>query len=77
MNQLAVQLDEKLRSLDRNSAQYLELLVREALDKAEQSKRCAAALAWPAEYFQQTSGALAGEEFERPSQGEFPHRDEW
>lgn len=33
--------------------------------------------AWPASYFEQTAGALAGEEFERPSQGELPRREEW
>ncbi len=77
MNRLAVQLDEKLRSLDPNRAQYLEFLVREALDRAEQGKRCTPASEWPVEYFQQTSGVLAGEKFERPPQGEFPDRDEW
>ena len=32
---------------------------------------------WPTDYFQRTAGALAGEEFERPSQGELPKRDSW
>ena len=32
---------------------------------------------WPEGYFEQTAGALAGEEFERPPQGALPSRDEW
>jgi hypothetical protein len=31
-----------------------------------------AVAAWPAGYFDQTAGALAGEEFLRPHQGELP-----
>ena len=33
--------------------------------------------AWPARYFEQTAGALAGEDFERPSQGDLPQRESW
>jgi hypothetical protein len=32
---------------------------------------------WPPDYFDQTSGALAGEDFERPPQGDLPQRQEW
>jgi predicted DNA-binding antitoxin AbrB/MazE fold protein len=32
---------------------------------------------WPTSYFEQTAGALQGEAFERPSQGELPQRDAW
>jgi predicted DNA-binding antitoxin AbrB/MazE fold protein len=32
---------------------------------------------WPAGYFEQTSGSLAGEQFERPAQGDLPERDSW
>ena len=32
---------------------------------------------WPNDYFQRTAGSLAGEKFERPSQGELPERDSW
>lgn len=32
---------------------------------------------WPDGYFEQTAGALAGEEFDRPPQGELPSRDDW
>ena len=33
--------------------------------------------AWPANYFDETAGALAGEDFERPTQGEQPRRENW
>jgi len=32
---------------------------------------------WPAGYFEQTAGALAGEDFERPPQGDLPQRNDW
>lgn len=32
---------------------------------------------WPAGYFEQTSGAFADQEFERPPQGNLPEREEW
>ena len=32
---------------------------------------------WPVGYFEQTSGALAGEDFERPIQHEQADREEW
>lgn len=32
---------------------------------------------WPAAYFEQTAGALAGEEFERPLQGDLQVREVW
>ena len=33
--------------------------------------------AWPANYFDTTAGALDGEQFERPPQGEQPPREDW
>jgi hypothetical protein len=33
--------------------------------------------AWPLNYFDQTSGALEGDRFERPAQGEQPPRKTW
>ncbi len=81
MNRLAEQLDKKLRTLDPARAQYLESLVREALDKAdreaEQGKSRDSSSGWPAGYFEQTAGTLSGEDFQRPPQGELPLRDEW
>ena len=32
---------------------------------------------WPVGYFDETAGKLAGEEFQRPEQGELPQRDAW
>ena len=32
---------------------------------------------WPPHYFDQTAGAMAGEDFERPPQGDLPQRDDW
>lgn len=33
--------------------------------------------AWPPNYFAQTAGALAGEIFDRPPQGNLPKREGW
>ena len=77
MNQLAQTLDEKLRTLDAARARKLETLVRDALRRAEQDQLGDAASGWPDGYFEQTAGALAGEEFERPPQGDLPVRDDW
>ena len=71
MNRLAEQLDEQLRTLDPARASYLESALRAALEKVRQDT------AWPAEYFEQTAGTLAGEEFERPPQGQLPRRADW
>ncbi|HUS40763.1 MAG: hypothetical protein WBF93_18375 [Pirellulales bacterium] len=32
---------------------------------------------WPVGYFDETAGKFAGEEFQRPDQGELPQRDSW
>jgi hypothetical protein len=32
---------------------------------------------WPPKYFDQTAGALEGQDFERPAQGELPQRENW
>ncbi|NOY43519.1 MAG: hypothetical protein GXP26_16995 [Planctomycetes bacterium] len=77
MNRIAEQLDKKLRTLDPESAQHLESLVQKALDRAEQGDLCGSSSGWPARYFEQTSGALAGEDFQRPPQGKLPQRDDW
>ena len=77
MNQLVQELDEKLRTLDPIRARHLELLVREAMDQVQQEETPDSAPGWPTGYFETTAGALAGEEFERPPQGECPRRDDW
>jgi hypothetical protein len=77
MNRLAQELDAKLRSLDPDRAQQLEAMVREAIMKAENGVAEESASQWPEGYFERTAGALAGETFERPPQGQLPNRDEW
>jgi hypothetical protein len=77
MNQLLQDLDKKLRTLDADRARHLELLVREAMDQVEQEKPADSNSAWPTGYFEATAGALAGEDFERPPQGDMPRRDDW
>jgi hypothetical protein len=77
MNRLAQELDEKLRTLDPDRAQRLEAVVRKAIDQADQEDDGAGPSRWPDGYFEQTAGALAGEEFERPPQGELPTREDW
>lgn len=42
-----------------------------------QKAEASSANGWPDGYFEQTAGAFAGEEFERPPQGELPSRDDW
>ncbi len=34
-------------------------------------------VAWPKGYCEATAGTLAGEDFERPTQGLLPNRSEW
>lgn len=77
MNRLARQLDQKLSTLDPECARKLELRVRDALEQAEQDAADNRLSAWPVGYFESTAGALAGEEFQRPAQGELPQRDVW
>ena len=77
MTQLAEELDARLRTLDPFQARYLEALVRDALFRAEQMAVIPSGGDWPPGYFERTAGVLAGEEFERPPQGELPTRDEW
>ena len=77
MNQIAQELDEKLRTLDPARARNLESLVRDALKQVDQDELTAATSGWPEGYFDQTAGALAGEKFERPPQGDLPIRDDW
>lgn len=55
MNQIAEQLDEKLRTLEPARAQYLESLVRNAIDRVERGEWNEAAPGWPAGYFEETA----------------------
>jgi hypothetical protein len=71
------ELAQVLSRLEPDQAQALERLVRDALALAEQSASQNGQATWPADYFEKTAGALAGEEFERPEQGPLPRRDDW
>ncbi len=77
MTRIAEELDARLRMLEPDQARYLERLVREALSRAEQFMAISSGNDWPPGYFDRTAGALAGEEYERPPQGDLPMRDEW
>jgi hypothetical protein len=77
MNQIAEQLDEKLKSWEPARARLLESLVRKAIDRAERAELNETASHWSADDFAQTAGALAGKEFERPPQGELACMDNW
>lgn len=57
--------------LDPATARRVEQLVRDALALAKTAKSGE----WPAGYFAQTAGALAGEQFERSNQ--IPDREAW
>lgn len=65
MSSIAQELDQQMSLLDPTTARRVEQLVRDALALAKTAKSGA----WPAGYFEQTAGALAGEQFERPEQG--------
>ena len=77
MTQIAEELETRLKRLDPVQARYLETLVREAMSRAEQLTVVSNQEDWPPGYFDATAGALVGEAFERPPQGELPKRNEW
>lgn len=77
MTTLAQQLDECLRTVDEETARRLVQIVNDAMALAEIAKAGRGADHWPAGYFQQTAGALAGERFERPDQGQVEIRETW
>lgn len=64
MSSIAQELAEQMSLLDPATARRVEQLVRDTLALA----RTAKSGAWPAGYFEQTAGALVGEQFERPEQ---------
>ena len=77
MKAIAEELDRQLAQLDAPLAEQVERLVRDALALAGESSKRAAINRWPDGYFERTAGALAGEEFERPKQGNQPEREAW
>ena len=78
MPSLSQDLEATLQGLDRHRARYLENLVRDAMALAQATLSPPGAdSGWPADYFDETAGALADEVFERPKQGDLPHRETW
>ena len=73
MSSIALELDQQMSILDPATARRVEQLVRDALALAQTARIGA----WPAGYFEQTAGALAGEQFERPDQGTLEQREVW
>jgi hypothetical protein len=73
MSSIAQELDKEMSTLDPATARRVEQLIRDALALAKTAKSGA----WPAGYFEQTAGALAGEQFERPEQGTVEQRETW
>ncbi len=68
MSSIAQELDQQMSLLDPATARRVEQLVRDALVLAK-TVNTVKNSAWSAGYFEQTAGALAGEQFERPTQG--------
>ncbi len=79
MTAIATELDRKLQTLDPQAAAYLEQLVREVLQQVEQSPTepptSEAVIAHRA-HIAKFAGIWAGEDFERPPQGESERREE-
>jgi hypothetical protein len=73
MSSIAQELDREMSNFDPATARRVEQLVRDALALA----KAARGSAWPAGYFEQTAGALAGEQFDRPQQGTMEQREAW
>jgi len=72
MNQIARELDAKLKALDPEQAQALISLVKSAMSQIDKSEK-----GWPEGYFAKTAGSFAGEPLERSPQGELPNRESW
>ena len=80
MTAIAVELDRKLQSLDPETAALLERLVRDALQRTDKSPVAAAdatALAEHQAHIAKFAGIWAGDDFERPPQGQFEKREDW
>jgi hypothetical protein len=80
MTAIAAELDQKLQTLDPQAATYVEQLVRDALRQAEthlSPATDAKALAEHQAHIAKFAGIWAGDDFERPPQGEFEKREDW
>jgi hypothetical protein len=79
MSPIAQELDSKLHAMDPETARLVEHLVRDALLRAAEKTggNGQGKDLWPPHYFTNTAGALAGEQFERPPQGQAESRESW
>ena len=75
MSGIATELDQKLRTLDPETAATVERLVRDALQLA--NARQANGSHWPPRFWEQIRADWGDEPFERPTQGEFEKREDW
>lgn len=73
MHAIAVELDQRLRSLDAKTAASVEKLVHDALGLAEQST--SGSPNWPTDFWQRIRTDLGSEPMERPPQGDFENRE--
>ncbi|MCW5551277.1 MAG: hypothetical protein KIS67_03820 [Verrucomicrobiae bacterium] len=76
MTAIAVELDQKLKTLDPETAASVEQLVRDALELAEKRKGNAAKESHR-DFIKRMAGSFGDEPFERPPQGEFEKREDW
>jgi hypothetical protein len=80
MNPIAIELDQKLQSFDRDTAASVERLVRDALQLAEKKPAPAGnleAIAAHRAHIAKFAGIWAGDDFARPPQGESEKREDW
>jgi hypothetical protein len=80
MNPIAIELDQKLQSFDRDTAASVERLVRDALQLAEKKSAPSGsqeAIAAHRTHIAKFAGLWAWDDFERPPQGEFEKREDW
>ncbi len=75
MTAIAIELDQKLQSLDPGTAASVERLVRDALSLADQKAN--GATGWPANFWQKIREDWGDAPFERPPQGELEKREDW
>lgn len=80
MTAIATELDRKLQTLDPQAAAEIERLVRAALQQTESNltpPADAKALVEHQAHIDKFAGIWAGDDFERPPQGEFEKREAW
>jgi hypothetical protein len=79
MSSLAIDLDNVLNRVDRETAALLEQTIRDALALAERRIQTAPAdtLGYPLGYFEATAGSFAGERLDAPEELPMQPREAW